>query len=306
MSYAQKNQLKLGVSPLSWVNEVLLDLGEGTTATTILREAAGANFQGVEMSRAFPSDAQELKELLTQHELQFISGWYSGFLAERDVDEEFEAAQSYGKFMRACGADVMVYGECAHMATNALDVPLSERLTLTEEAINPYGEKLSLFAKMMRDEFGLNFAYHHHLMMVAETHQEIQAIMRHSADHVGLLLDTGHAFAGGFDYRLLIDEFGDRIRHIHLKDVRADVMRNVREQHISFNDGVRMGMFTVPGDGDVDFAPLAQFLTDGNYQGWLVVEAEQDPQKAPPAETVARAHQFVQQHIYPHDIGDAS
>lgn len=249
------------------------------------------------MSRVFPTDPDALVALLSVHDLRFVSGWYSGFLAERSLDEELEAMRRHAGLLQACGARVMVYGECGHMADDALDVPLSHRLTLGSDAMLAYGARLTRFAETLRDEFGLSLAYHHHLMMVAETLDEVRAVMAHTGPAVGLLLDTGHAFAGGFDYATLIGEFGPRINHIHLKDVRSDVMARVRAQGISFNGGVRAGMFTVPGDGAVDFGPLARFVASGAYKGWLVVEAEQDPAKAPPAQTVARAQRFVSDHI---------
>jgi inosose dehydratase len=294
---ASQRAIRLGVSPLSWVNEVLADLGEGTTADEILSQAAAAGFEGVEMSRAFPRDPAAFTNLLSRHGLDFVSGWHSGFLTDRSVDEEMEAVREHASLLRACGAKVMVYGECGHMVDNALDVPLSDRLCLSADAFAAYGARLTEFAERLRDGFGLDLVYHHHLMMVAETLDEVRAVMSATGSAVGLLLDTGHAAAAGFDYAVLIDEFAPRIRHIHLKDVRADIMARVRAERISFNDGVRMGMFTVPGDGAVDFAALAQFLSSGAYQGWLVVEAEQDPRKAPPAETVARAYRYVTEKV---------
>lgn len=284
---------RLGVSPLSWVNEVLQDLGAGATADAVLADAAAAGFAGVEMSRIFPRDPARLSELLARHGLAFVSGWHSGFLADREVAEELDAARGHAALLREAGASVMVYGECGRMAPNALDVPLAHRLRLGDTDWAAYGDRLTRFADALAREHGLALAYHPHLMMVAETFDEIGAVMNAAGPSVGLLLDTGHAAAGGFDYARLIEEFGPRINHIHLKDVRADVLADVRARGLSFNDGVRAGMFTVPGDGAVDFRPLARFLATGAYSGWLVVEAEQDPAMAPPAETVARARRFV-------------
>ncbi|MDD7973613.1 myo-inosose-2 dehydratase [Roseinatronobacter alkalisoli] len=284
---------RVGVSPLSWVNEVLEDLGAGTAPDQCLREARSAGFSGVELSRIFPKDTVELKDLLDQHELALVSGWHSGFLAERSADEEFLAVQSHAALLRDCGAQVMVYGECAHMADSALDVPLSKRLKLGQEDFKAYGERLTEFADRLAEDFGLALAYHHHLMMVAETFEEVAAVMDHSGLSVGLLMDTGHAFAGGFNYAKLIDSYADRINHIHLKDVRADTMARVRNDELSFNEGVRAGMFTVPGDGAVDFTPMAKFLRSSGYSGWLVVEAEQDPSIAAPFETVKRARDYL-------------
>ncbi|MFV0360744.1 myo-inosose-2 dehydratase [Tropicimonas sp.] len=292
-----KGKIRLGVSPLSWVNEVLEDLGRDTTAETVLTEARAAGFEGVEMSRAFPSDPDALAVLLAAHGLSFVSGWYNGFLAERGVDKELSEVRSHARLLRDCGARIMVYGECGHMAGNALDIPLADRLVLAPGDFAAHGERLTRFAEALRAEYGLTLVYHHHLMMVAEKLDEVRAVMDNTGEAVGLLLDTGHALAGGFDYSVLIEEYAARIGHIHLKDVRSDVMARVRSEAISFNDGVRAGMFTIPGDGSVDFAPLARFLATGAYSGWLVVEAEQDPAKAPPAETVARAHRYVSEHI---------
>ena len=171
-------------------------------------------------------------------------------------------------------------------------------LTLASGEMKAYGARLTEFADKLKDIWGLDLVYHHHLMMVAETYDEVCAVMDSTGPSVGLLLDTGHAFAGGFDYALLLEKYAPRIRHIHLKDVRADLLARVRAEGISFNDGVRLGMFTVPGDGNVRFDALAEFLASGAYEGWLLVEAEQDPAKAPPAETVARAFRFISDTIF--------
>jgi inosose dehydratase len=279
------------------VNEVLEEFGRGTSAQTCLSEAAAAGFAGVELSRIFPKVASELTALLEPHRLQLVSGWHSGFLAERDVGAELEAVHAHASLLRDCGASVMVYGECGRMPENALDVPLSHRLRLESSEVAAYGERLTRFAEALRRGYGLALSYHHHLMMVAETLDEVRSVMAVAGPPVGLLLDTGHAAAGGFDYLRLIEEFGPRINHIHLKDVRRDVLAEVRARDLSFNDAVRAGMFTVPGDGMIDFGPLARFLANSDYTGWLVVEAEQDPLKAPPAETVARARRFVTETI---------
>lgn len=285
--------LRLAVSPLSWVNEVLREFGAGTTAEQILTEAQAAGYAGVELSRVFPRDRGELKRELDHYGLTLASGWHNGFLTERDVGAELGAVADHAVLLRRCGATVMVYGECGHMAPNPLDCPMSQRITLSPTEWAGYGDRLTRFARELKLAYGLDLAYHHHLMMVAETYPEICAVLDASGDDVGLLLDTGHAQAAGFDYGHLIKAYGHRIRHIHLKDVRPDVLASVRAKDQSFNDGVRSGMFTIPGDGVVNFAPLAKFLASGAYTGWLVVEAEQNPDFAPPAATVARAFDFV-------------
>lgn len=273
--------VRLAVSPLSWTNDVLADLGGDTPVETCLSEAASARYQGVELGRLFPRDAAVLKPLLDAPGLALASGWYSGELAVRDQAEERRAVKPHAALLAEMGCDVMVYGEVAMMAGDApLDAPMSQRLIMDDSAA--YAARLSEFATWLHGEYGLRLAYHHHLMMVAETLPEIAAIFDRAGPELGLLLDTGHAAAAGFDYTALIKRFGDRITHIHLKDMRAEIMQRVRDEDASFNAGVRAGMFTVPGDGVLDFAPVARFVRDSGYRGWLVVEAEQDPAKAHP------------------------
>ncbi|MFV0360201.1 myo-inosose-2 dehydratase [Tropicimonas sp.] len=285
--------VKLGVSPLSWTNEVLEDLGADITLETCLAEAAGAGFQGMELGRKFPRDPATLRKVLGEHGLELISGWYSGLLADRPVAEEQVAVAAHARLLADMGAAVMVYGETGSMFPHApLDASMSKRVKLDPSDMRDYAARLDEFSRWLLGQYGLELAYHHHLMMVAETWDEISSLFD-QAPSAGLLLDTGHAYAGGFDYFSMIERFASRINHIHLKDVRSDILERVRTQDLSFNASVRAGMFTVPGDGVIDFEPLRRFVSDSGYQGWMVVEAEQDPTVAIPAPTVRRAFDYV-------------
>ncbi|WP_297111020.1 myo-inosose-2 dehydratase [uncultured Devosia sp.] len=286
--------VQLGVSPLSWTNEVLDDLGGETPLETCLSHARANGYEGVELGRKFPRDPCLLRNTLASHKLELVTGWYSGFLAERDVSAEMVAVEPHAKLLRDVGAKIIVYGPVGKMAPGApLDLPMNERLVLDGGAVDSYGARLAEFTQRLEGEYGLTLAYHHHLMMVAETFDEISSIIDRA--RCGLLLDTGHAHAAGFEYTRLIERFGDLIRHIHLKDVRSERMEQVRDQNLSFNTAVRMGMFTVPGDGDIDFAPLATYVKTSGYQGWMVVEAEQDPSlaEAEPEAATRRAFDHV-------------
>jgi inosose dehydratase len=286
--------VRLGVSPLSWANDVLEDLGADIPLETCLSDAREVGYQGVELGRKFPRDAATLGPLLKINGLALASGWHSGLLAEKSVAEEMQTVVDHARLLKAVGASVMVYGECAKMAPGSpLDAPMSQRLQMPTSDVGAYAARLTEFARRLQGEYGLGLAYHHHLMMVAETFDEVSRLFDAAGHEAGLLLDTGHADAGGFDYTMLIDRFGDRIVHIHLKDVRSEVIADVRGGDRSFNEGVRAGMFTVPGDGRIDFAPLAGFVRRSGYCGWLIVEAEQDPAKAPPRAAVARAFDHV-------------
>lgn len=280
--------VRLGVSPLSWTNDVLEELGGDIPLATCLAEAASFGFEGVELGRKFPREADALERALAPHGLALVSGWWSGRLVERGAENELAAAGDHAALLKALGCEVLVYGEVGGMPGPApLDEPLSRSPALARDELAAYADRVGEFAERLRDRFGLALAYHHHLMMVVETEDEVRRFFERSREAVGVLLDTGHAAAAGFDYRSILEAFPDRIRHVHLKDVRRDVLEAVRSQDLSFNEGVRRGMFGTPGQGDVDFRPIADFVASSGYRGWVVLEAEQDPKKAPPKEAVA-------------------
>ncbi|MEW5289822.1 myo-inosose-2 dehydratase [Erwinia papayae] len=293
MCSLKNGNIHIAVSPLSWANEVIEEFGRDVTADICLTGAAAAGYDGVEMSRLFPREAAALSAMLAKHGLRHASGWHSGLLSERSVTDELAAVAPFAHLLKETGAKVLIYGECGHMPENALDIGMRARLRLTPTALQAYGDKLTAFADALDSVYGLSLAYHHHLMMVVETLEEVRALMSVTGPSVGLLVDTGHAFAAGFDYRILLSEFTRRINHIHLKDVRGEILRQVRDNDLSFNQAVRKGLFTVPGDGIIDFSPLVHFVNETQYQGWIVVEAEQDPSFEPPEITVSRARQFI-------------
>lgn len=288
------SRIQLGVSPLSWTNDVLSDLGDNIPLETCLKQAASAGYQGIELGRKFPRTAAELAPLLQQVNLRLASGWHSGFLADRSVAEEVAAVQPHAALLKALGAKVMVYGECGKMpGSDPLDQPLSLSPALGSLNLDDYARKVSEFADILLSHYGLKLAYHHHLMMLVEQHDELQAFLAKTSDSVGLVLDSGHAFAGGVNLTQTLEQFGHRVVHIHLKDVRPEVLRRVQQEDLSFNDAVRAGLFTVPGEGCIDYSPLIKFVATAGYQGWLIVEAEQDPQKEEPFAAVSRAARWA-------------
>jgi len=287
--------IHLGVSPLSWTNDVLTELGGDTPLETCLKEAAEGGYEGVELGRKFPRDGQKLSSILSSHGLRLVGGWHSGFLTERSVEEEWKAAADHVQLLKDCGSQVLVYGECGSMAGASLwDEPLSQRPHLKPSEFSAYAGKLSEFANRLK-ETGITLAYHHHLKMLVERAAEIDALCESTREEVGLLLDTGHAYAAGVDYAEIIRKFGPRVVHVHLKDVRRDTLERARKNDWSFNSAVREGLFTVPGDGDIDFSAIGGFVRTSGYRGWVVVEAEQDPAKAPPKLYTEKAHHYVRE-----------
>jgi inosose dehydratase len=289
--------IHLGVSPLSWTNDVLPELGGDTPLETCLKEAAEIGYEGVELGRKFPREGQKLSPILSGYGLRLVGGWYSGFLTERSVEEEWHAAADHVRLLKDCGSRVLVYAECGLMTrTSPWDEPLSKRPTLKQIELSSWAQKLAEFATMLK-ETGITLAYHYHLKMLVETAEEIEAFCESTPEQVGLLLDTGHAYAAGADYTEILRKFGSRVVHIHLKDVRRDVLERARKNDWSFNSAVREGMFTVPGDGHIDFSALGEFIRTSGYRGWLLVEAEQDPAKAPPKLYAEKAYHFIRKLI---------
>jgi len=273
--------VRIGINPLTWSNDDLPALGADIPLETCLSEAAAAGYAGVELGHKFPRQAQILGPILAQHGLALVSGWYSMRLLERDAEAEFAAMQSHFDLLSALGSKVMVCAEvtgCVHSDINSC---LSGRPQLPKNAFDTLASRLSELAKRMR-ECGMRLAYHHHMGTVVQSEAEIDTLMESCTPEVELLLDTGHlTFAGGDPVRVAT-RYASRIAHVHCKDIRPDVLRRVLNRDTSFLEAVLQGVFTVPGDGSIDYDKVFVPLRKSNYAGWLVVEAEQDPAIADP------------------------
>lgn len=273
--------VRIGINPISWANDDLPELGGDTRLETILSEGSEIGYAGFELGNKFPKEPEALRKVLAQYGVELVSGWYSGELARRPVAEEIAAAGPHLQLLSKNGAKVMVYGEVADSIQGRRDVPLSRRPQFAGDAQwHAYAARLNAFARHTLSQ-GIALAYHHHMGAYIETVSDIDRLMSLTGPDVGLLLDSGHiTFAGG-DPVAVMKRHIARVCHVHCKDVRRDVARDARKQDWSFLDSVLKGVFTVPGDGYVDFRSLLTLLRDHDYRGWLVVEAEQDPALAP-------------------------
>lgn len=282
--------VKLGTNPIAWSNDDLESLGGETPLETCLREASAAGFVGIEMGNKFPRDAATLLPLLQSHDLSLVSGWYSSHLLTRDVEAEIEALAPHLALLKEMGCDQLIFAETSNAIHGRQDVALSLSPSISATKMETFARRVTAVAEHVRTE-GLQLAYHHHAGTVVETGPEIEAFMAAAGEAVGLLLDTGHAILAGADPVALARRYGPRITHVHCKDLRAEVLDQVRAQDMSFLDAVIAGIFTVPGDGCIDFPAVLEALNVPKYQGWLVVEAEQDPEKANPGIYAAMGHQ---------------
>jgi len=275
--------VKLGISPIAWQNDDLPDLTAAFTMEQALREAREIGFTGVERGRRMPQDTEGLRSYLHTHDLALCGGWCSGNLMTRCVGEEIEAVRGQVAQFTALGAPCLVYAECSNTVQGQIGTPVAKRPKLSRDALEAYGAKLSELAKWMQDQ-GMVLAYHHHMGSRVEDQEDVDTLMASTSEEVTLLYDTGHLHFGGADVLGTLDKWGHRVRHVHVKDVRDPVARDVRAAGRSFLDGVIEGAFTVPGDpeGCIDFAAVIAALGRMEYRGWIVIEAEQDPAKAPP------------------------
>jgi inosose dehydratase len=273
--------VRLGINPITWSNDDLPELGGDIPLEACLAEARLAGFSGIEMGGKFPRSVSELQPLLARHQLALVSGWYNGHLLDKGLEEEWRAVQGHLALLRDMGCRHIIYADVSRRAGGDLFAPISARPKLAAAEWPRYGEEMTRLAERM-SAFGVAMAFHHHMGTVVESDAEVDRLMAVTGPAVGLLLDSGHsAFAGG-DPVGLATRHGARVVHVHCKDTRRAVLEAARRDDGSFMQAVLDGVFTVPGDGSVAFPALLGNLRRAGYAGWLIVEAEQDPNKAHP------------------------
>ena len=280
---------QLGIAPIAWWNDDLPELSGDISLEGCLSEAREAGFTGMETGRRFPMDPAVLGPILKAHGIRICGGWFSGLLLEGDIEREKDRIAEQMVLFKAMDAPCIVYGETAGSIQGDRKAPLASRRVLSEDEIKSYGRKMTAFGEWCADQ-GMPIAYHHHMAAPIESERDLDLLMRHSGEGLPLLYDAGHmAFAGG-DVLRVINHHHTRISHVHTKDVRGGVIAEVDRSRESFLDAVVKGAFTVPGDGSLDFHAIVKRFADHGYEGWFVVEAEQDPVKAPPLEYARIGH----------------
>jgi len=281
---------KLGIAPIAWWNDDLPELSDDVSLEECLAQASEAGFSGMETGRRFPMDMAVLGPILDRYRISVCGGWFSGELLDGDIEREKDRIAEQMAFFKAAGAPCIVYGETARSVQGKREVPLAQKPVISEAEMAAYGRKMSDFADWCAAQ-GMPISYHHHMAAVVETESELDLFMKHSS--VPLLFDAGHmAFAGGDNLRV-IDNHHARITHVHTKDIRKNVINTLDRSSESFLDAVVKGAFTVPGDGDLDFYAIVSALADHGYEGWFVIEAEQDPKPNPPKEMAITGHKTL-------------
>lgn len=267
-----------GTNPIAWTNDDDRSLGAHISLEQCLDEAAAIGFDGIEKGHKLPDTPQGIVKELGSRGLRYVSGWHSSNLLINDIEAEKSAMQPFLDLLKAVGSKVIIVCETSNAIHGDDTKAVNDKPLLRDEEWQAFGADIEALAAYAAAQ-GITLVYHHHMGTVVESPAEIDRLMAETGPATRLLLDTGHCFFGGGDPAELAHRHMGRVSHIHAKNVRPDIMRRVREEKLSFLEGVRRGVFTVPGDpeGGVDFAPVLREAAAHSYSGWLVIEAEQDP-----------------------------
>ena len=284
--------VKLGIAPIAWSNDDMPELGGDTSLEQCLSEASQAGFIGIESGGKFPKKSEELIPKLKEFNLSLCSGWYGANLRKNSIEEEKQSIEAQLKLFKECNAPCIVFAEVSGSIQGDPNRKLSTRPQMEKEEAEKYYNKISEMGKYLEDQ-GMPLAYHHHMGTVIETEEDTIRLLENTHESVKLTLDTGHMlFAKGESLKIL-NNFSERVIHMHCKDIRKKVLENSLKNDLSFRGAFLEGAFTVPGDGCIDYKPLFDILKKINYSGWLVVEAEQDPAKANPLEYAKIGYNYL-------------
>ena len=294
-----KEKVKLGIAPIGWCNDDMPELGSENTFRQIVSEMALAGFTGCEIGNKYPSDAAELKWELDLRGMRIASRWFSSFLVDKPYEEVEAEFIKELDFLEAVGANRINVSEQSGSIQGKTDVPVltgDHKPVMTDEQWDRFCDGLNRLGKVAAAR-GFKLCFHHHMGTVVQTAAETDRMLANTDPrYVHLCYDTGHFTFAGEDPLQVLKKYVDRVGHVHLKDMRLDVVKKVREEGWSFLTAVRNGAFTVPGDGGVEFDPVFELLSKAGYEGWLLVEAEQDPAKANPLEYAIKARKYIAEH----------
>ena len=290
-----KNKVKLGIAPIAWTNDDMPDLGKENTFEQCVSEMALAGFTGSEVGNKYPKDPEVLKKALELRGVEICNQWFSSFLITKpfeEVEKEFRAQLA---FLKAMGAKVIGASEQSYSVQGQLDTPIfGHKYEMNDQEWDTFCTGMNKLGKIAKEEYGIALTFHHHMGTVVQSLAEVDRMMENTdPEYVSLLFDTGHFTYCGEDPLEVVKKYVHRIKHVHLKDIRPEVVEQVKKENMSSLAGVRAGAFTIPGDGCINYDPIFKVLEEAGYEGYMVVEAEQDPAKANPLEYAIRARKFI-------------
>lgn len=298
MAKLDSNKIKLGIAPIGWTNDDMPDLGAENSFQQCISEMALSGFVGCEVGGAFPKDPVILKHYLDVRGLRVCNAWFSAFFTTKDFETAKKEFMDHAKFLHAMGANILGGSDQGYSIQGKLDVGIfGGKPEATAEQWKKIIDGYNTVGKICKEEYGIDVCYHHHMGTHVETIKEVERFLADTDPrYVSLNYDCGHFSFSGEDPLEALKKFIGRTKHIHLKDVRKDMRDKAKSKDSSFLDAVRSGVFTVPGDGSLDFDPLFDVIEKSDYKGWMVVEAEQDPAKANPFEYAVMSRKFIKEH----------
>jgi len=273
--------IKLGIAPIAWSNDDMPELGGDTPIETCLEEAKKAGYTGIELGGKFPRNPGITKYLLDKYNLKMPGGWYGSLIRDRSVEDEWAAMQEHINLLKFVNGSVFIFADVSGSIQSKENVRLSNRPKLSNSEWGDYTDKISELSNRLSD-IGIPMSYHEHMGTIIQTEKDVDRFLNETNDKTFLLYDTGHLLFGQADYEKILKKYISRINHVHCKDIRKDILDNSIKKNLSFRNSFLDGVFTVPGDGCIDYKPLLKILKNNNYDKWLVIEAEQDPKKANP------------------------
>jgi len=285
-------KLKLGIAPIAWSNDDMPELGGDTPIETCLEESKLAGFTGIELGGKFPRNHGIIKFLLKKYELVLPGGWYSSKLNEKNVEEEWMSMQEQIALLKYLNSDVFIFADVSSSIQSNKNIALSKRPRLNQNEWREYCNKISEISDRLND-IGLPISYHAHMGTIIQSEDDVEKFLELTNERTNLLFDTGHLFFAQADYKNILMKFISRINHIHCKDIRSNILHDCLKNDLSFRDSFLKGVFTVPGDGCIDYKPLIKILHENDYQDWIIIEAEQDPAKANPFQYAKMGYNYL-------------
>jgi inosose dehydratase len=288
-----REKIKLAIAPIGWSNDDRPELGSENSFEQCISEVALAGFQGTERGSKFPADPAVLKRALDLRGIKLCNSWFSTFLISMPYEATAREFDAFTDFLKTAGAGVVGVSEQSY-SRQGQDAPIfGDKYVMNAAEWERLSDGLNRLGRIAAGK-GLTLTFHHHMGTVVQTAEETMELMdRTDPEVVHLLYDSGHFAYCGDDPLDALTRHVSRVRHVHLKDTRPAIIRQVRDGGLSFMDGVLRGTFTVPGDGALDFVPIFETLDRAGYRGWLVVEAEQDPAVANPFEYALKARRYI-------------
>lgn len=291
----EHHKISLGISPLNWINDDMPSLGFQNNFEQILSEIALTGYSGTEIGITFPQDAQKIQYHLKLRNLKIASKWFSSHLITQPyskVEEQFKKELS---LLKAVNASCINICEMSYNLFRNDYSMFQKKPLLSEKQWQNLCEGLDKLGKLAYKE-GIKLCYHHHLGTVIQTQEEISFLLNHTnPKYVYLCLDTADLTLANIEPISFITQINKRIGHVHLKDIYAEKITEAQKYNYSFRDAIKHNCFTIPGDGNgyINFEKIFQALEQINYNGWLIVEAEQNPEIANPFESALKARYYL-------------